>query len=86
MQIEDKRTKQTFSIKIEFRSRLVKRLLPKMQKFVHAIGMHIFDGEQHELTTQIKSIDEQVNVVSLHISKIEHKIPGAQKDILSNVR
>ncbi len=43
-------------------------------------------GEQHELTTHTKIFDVQVYVVVLHGSKIAHRIPGAQKLLLLNVR
>ena len=68
---------------IEFGSLTENRSLPKSQKFVHIIGMHIACGEQHELTIQTKSGDPQLYVVLSHNGKIEQRIPGAQKEVLS---
>ncbi len=42
-----------------------------MQKFVQ-------DNGKHELTTHTDVFDAQVYVILSHISKIEHRIPGAQ--------
>jgi hypothetical protein len=49
-----------------------------MQKSVANNGKHTACGEQHELTTHTDVFDAQANVILLHGSKIEHRIPGEQ--------
>jgi hypothetical protein len=49
-----------------------------MQKSVIVNDKHTGCSEQHELTTHTGVFDVQANVILLHGSKIEHRIPGAQ--------
>jgi hypothetical protein len=56
-----------------------------MQNFVHDNCKHTACSEQHELTMHTEVFDVQVYVILLHGSKIEHRIPGAQKLLLLSV-
>ncbi len=60
--------------------------VPLSQKVVEKTGKHTACGEQHELTMQTEVFDAQVYVILSHGSKIEHRMPGAQKLILLNER
>ena len=60
--------------------------LPDLQKFVADNGTHTACCEQHELITHTEVFDAQAYVILLHGSRIEHRIAGAQKLLLSNRR